>query len=168
MPSGPLAHICLLVRDLEQAVEDWTKILAVLDPAQLEQPPVRQRWESGDDVMEAVTFANANGCEIQLLSALNDDGPVGRRLAKHGEGVHHICFTAPELPDAIDRLAESGVVLTSTELSRDPEVPWQAWTFISPESTHGPYVELAYPYRPVDGRWEPADGGSGATVESTS
>lgn len=158
MPGGPLAHICLLVRDLDRAIEDWTKILAVVDPAQLEQPIVRQHWEAGDDVMESATFANPSGCEIQLLSALNEDGPVGRRLAKYGEGVHHICFTSPDLPNAVERLAEAGVELTSKELASDPAMPWQAWTFIAPGSSHGPYVELAYPYRPVDGCWEPGEG----------
>ena len=29
---------------------------------------------------------------------------------------------------------------------------------IAPESSHGPLVELAYPYRAVDGRWLPAEG----------
>ena len=156
MPEGPLAHICLLVRDLDAAIADWEKILEELDPAQLVEPLVVDRWESGDDVMSSATFANPAGCEIQLLCPLND-GPLGRRLQKHGEGVHHICFTAQDLPGAVGRLTEKGVKLTSTELSQDPTRDWQAWTFISPESSHGPLVELAYPYRPVDGRWEPVD-----------
>jgi methylmalonyl-CoA/ethylmalonyl-CoA epimerase len=154
MPRGPLAHICLLVRDLEQAIEDWTAILGELDPGQLEQPLVRvDRWEAGEDVMSSATFVNPEGTEIQLLCPLND-GPLGQRLARHGEGVHHICFTTPELPAAVERLAAKGVRLTSTELSHDPQLPWQYWTFIAPASSHGPLVELAYPYRPVDGRWE--------------
>ena len=56
------------------------------------------------------------------------------------------------------RLDESGIKLTSTELQNDPKIPWQHWTFISPESSHGTLVELAYPYRPVDGTWEPGEG----------
>ena len=114
-------------------------------------------WEAGDDVMSSATFVNPDGCEIQLLCPLND-GPLGRRLEKRGEGVHHVCFTAPDLPAAVARLAARGVKLTSTVLSQDPARDWQAWTFITPESSHGPLVELAYPYRAVDGRWLPADG----------
>jgi len=155
MPGAPFAHVCLLVKDLDRAIEDWTKILSVFDPAQLEQPLVRQHWESGDDVMESATFVNPNGCEIQLLTALNEDGPVGRRLAKYGEGVHHLCFTHPDLKSAVAELAEKGVSLTSTELASDEETPWQAWTFVTPESSHGPFVELAYPYESVDGEWRP-------------
>jgi methylmalonyl-CoA/ethylmalonyl-CoA epimerase len=167
MPGGPFAHVCFLVKDLDKAIDDWTKILSVFDPGQLEQKIVRQHWESGDDIMEAATFVNPDGCEIQLLTALNDDGPVGRRLAKHGEGIHHLCFTHPNLQEAVDELDAKGVKLTSTTLVGDPEMPWQAWTFVKPESSHGPFVELAYPYTPVDGRWEPGEGvdasSSGAT-----
>ena len=95
MPGGPLAHICFLVRDLDQAVEDWKTILGELDPAQLEQPIVMvERWEAGEDVMSSATFVNPGGSEIQLLCPLND-GPLGRRLAKHGEHVHHVVLHVP-------------------------------------------------------------------------
>jgi methylmalonyl-CoA/ethylmalonyl-CoA epimerase len=159
MPAGPFAHICLLVRDLDKAIADWTAILSEVDPAQLVEPIVVDHWEAGEDVMSSATFVNPGGSEIQLLCPLND-GPLGRRLEKRGEGVHHICFTAPDLPDAVQRLAAKGVQLTSSELSQDPTRDWQAWTFISPESSHGPLVELAYPYRAVNGRWEPVEGAS--------
>ena len=96
MPSGPLAHVCFLVKDLDQAIDDWRRILGVLDPAQLEEPIVRyDRFEAGGDEMAWATFVNPNGCEIQLLCPLND-GPLGQRLVKHGEGVHHIAFTHPK------------------------------------------------------------------------
>lgn len=155
MPSGPFAHICILVSDLDQAIEDWRRILSVMDPGQLEQPLVRyDRFEAGEDEMAWATFVSDHGCEIQLMCPLND-GPLGRRLARHGEGVHHIAFTHPELPGALERLEDAGVKLTSRELSQDPLLPWQHWSFVSPESSHGPLVELAYPYRAVEGRWEP-------------
>jgi methylmalonyl-CoA/ethylmalonyl-CoA epimerase len=158
MPAGPLAHICLVVADLDQALADWRAILEELDPGQVEEPVVvTEQWEAGEDVMSSATFVNPNGTEIQLLCPLND-GPLGRRLAKRGEHVHHICFTAPDLPEAVGRLEKRGIKLTSTELQNDPKIPWQHWTFISPESSHGTLVELAYPYRPVDGVWEPGEG----------
>jgi methylmalonyl-CoA/ethylmalonyl-CoA epimerase len=144
------------VKDLEKAIDDWTRILSVFDPVQLEQPIVRQHWESGDDVLEAATFVNPGGCEIQLLSPVGNDGPVARRLARHGEGVHHLCFTHPNLPAAVKQLAANDVALTSTELACDPTTPWQAWTFVAPQSSSGVLVELAYPYNPANGEWLPA------------
>ena len=67
MPGGPLAHICLLVRDLDQAVADWTAILAELDPGQLVEPVVVDHWEAGGDVMSSATFVNPVGPRLWNL-----------------------------------------------------------------------------------------------------
>jgi methylmalonyl-CoA/ethylmalonyl-CoA epimerase len=155
MPSGPLAHICYMVADLDKSIEEWRKILAVVDPDQLKEPIVKvEHFEAGGDVMRWATFVNPHGCEIQLMQPLS--GRVKSRLDKHGEGPHHIAFCRPDLPEVIDRLEAEGVHLTSRELSSDADMPWQAWTFISPESASGLLVELAYEYKAVDGHWQKA------------
>ena len=156
MPSGPLAHICLLVKDLDKAIEDWTKLLEILDPAQLEERIVRyDAFEGGDDKMRWATFVNTGGAEIQLMEP-DPDSPLGRRLAKHGEGVHHICFTTDNPEETSQRLAEAGIS-TSGEVSSDPTMPWQRWTWVLPDSAHGTLVEVARPYIAVDGKWDSAN-----------
>jgi catechol 2,3-dioxygenase-like lactoylglutathione lyase family enzyme len=155
MPKGPLAHVCFMVKDLDKSIEDWRKILQVVDPGQLVEPIVRMdAFEAGGDVMSWATFVNPNGCEIQLMQPIS--GRLRERLDKRGEGVHHIAFCRPDLPEVIEKLDEGGVKLTSKELSQDPVLPWQAWTFISPESASGLLVELAYAYKSVNGHWEKA------------
>jgi methylmalonyl-CoA/ethylmalonyl-CoA epimerase len=155
MPSGPFAHVCLLVHDLDRAVEDWTKILRALDPQQLEQPLVRyEDFDGGGDRVRWATFVADHGAEIQLMEPAPETH-LGRRLAKHGEHVHHLCFTTED-PDAVSRrLAEDGIQ-TSGEVSQDPDMPWQRWTWVLPGSAHGTLVEIARPYKAVDGTWEPA------------
>jgi methylmalonyl-CoA/ethylmalonyl-CoA epimerase len=153
MPSGPLAHICLLVEDLDRAVEDWTKILSVLDPGQLEEQLVRyEDFEGGEDRMRWATFVSHHGAEIQLMEPALDS-PLGRRLTKRGEHVHHICFTTDD-PEAVSRrLAEQGVHV-SGETNQDPSMPWQRWNWVLADSVHGTLVEVARPYRAVAGTWE--------------
>jgi methylmalonyl-CoA/ethylmalonyl-CoA epimerase len=159
MPSGPLAHISFIVKDLDKAIEDWTKILEILDPAQLEERIVRyDGFEGGGDRMRWATFVNPGGAEIQLMEP-DPDSALGRRLAKHGEGVHHICFTVDKPEEALERAAEAGLS-TSGEVSTDPEMSWQRWTWILADSAHGTLVEVARPYLAVDGKWE-----SGAAAE---
>src|SRR3546814_3763049 len=67
MPSGPFAHVCMLVKDLDKAIEDWTKILGVLDPASLEKRIVKyDEFSSGEDQgMKWATFVNDHSTEIQ-------------------------------------------------------------------------------------------------------
>jgi methylmalonyl-CoA/ethylmalonyl-CoA epimerase len=160
MPSSPMAHICLLVEDLDKAIDDWQKILKVLDPGQLEEPIVRyDDFEGGDDEMRWVTFVANHGAEIQLCEPAPDT-PMGRRLAKHGESVHHICFTTPDVPAAARELADEGLSVDADHTYSDPTLPWQEWTWIMPDSAHGVLVEVARPYKAVDGKW--ADGTQGA------
>jgi methylmalonyl-CoA/ethylmalonyl-CoA epimerase len=160
MPSGPLAHICLLVNDLDQAIADWTRILGVLDPSQLEEPLVRyDDFEGGEDEMRWATFVARGGAEIQLVEPAPDT-PLGRRLAKRGEHVHHICFTTADVSAAARRLAAEGLDVDAANTYSDPGMPWQEWTWLRPTSAHGVLVEIARPYRAHDGKW--VDGGDAA------
>ena len=155
MPSGPFAHVCLLVNDLDKAVDDWTKILTALDPGQLERQIVRyDDFDGGGDAVRWATFVNDHGAEIQLMEP-GPDTHLGKRLAKHGEHVHHICFTTDNPEETSRRLAEAGVS-TSGQVSTDPTMPWQRWTWVLPDSANGTLVEVARPYQAVDGQWESA------------
>jgi methylmalonyl-CoA/ethylmalonyl-CoA epimerase len=156
MPSNVVAHICLLVKDLDIAIADWTKILGVLDPEQLEEQIVRyEQFEAGGDTMRWATFVSHNGPEIQLMEP-GPSTPLGKRLESHGEHVHHICFTTPDVDGTMQRLQEEGVELKSTDIFSDPTMPWQRWSWIPPKATHGTLVEVARPYRAVNGTWESA------------
>lgn len=157
MPNGPLAHICLIVNDLDQAVDDWRRILEVLDPGQLEEPIVRyDDFAGGEDRMRWVTFVANHGTEIQLVEP-SPGTPLGRRLAKRGEHVHHICFTTNDVPAAAQSLLDAGVDVDIDNVYSDPSLPWQHWTWIRPASAHGVLVEIARPYRALGGRWLAAD-----------
>lgn len=160
MPSGPFAHVALLVRDLDQAIDDWTKILRVLDPRQLDQRIVRYDvFESEGESMRWATFVANHGCEIQLVEPAAGTA-LALRMEKHGEGVHHLCFTTDDVPDAMRRLAAEGAAQGDEQTFSDANVPWQHWAWISPTVAHGVLVEVARPYRAVDGQWEPAAGTS--------
>lgn len=152
MPSGPFAHVCLLVFDLDAAIDDWTRILRALDPGQLERQIVRyDEFSGGDDRMRWATFVSDHGAEIQLMEP-DPDSPLGRRLAKVGEHVHHLCFTTDDPGAVSQRLADEGLN-AKAEVSSDDTLPWQRWTWVMPDSAHGTLLEIARPYKAVDGKW---------------
>jgi methylmalonyl-CoA/ethylmalonyl-CoA epimerase len=145
------------VNDLDQAIDDWTKILGVLDPGQLEEPLVRyDDFQGGEDEMRWVTFPSRAGAEIQLVEPAPET-PLGRRLAKHGEHVHHLCFTTGDVPAAAQALASTGIDAVTDQTWSDPNVPWQQWTWVAPSSAHGVLVEIARPYRAHEGKWVPGE-----------
>jgi methylmalonyl-CoA/ethylmalonyl-CoA epimerase len=147
MPSGPFAHVCLLVKDLDKAIEDWTKILGILDPASLEKRIVKyDEFSSGEDQgMKWATFVNEYSTEIQFIQP-SPDTPLGKRLEKIGEHVH--------------QLKEEGLqVIEDGKTYNDPDMPWQTWSWLGPKSAHGVLIEVAKPYESRDdGKWHPAPG----------
>jgi methylmalonyl-CoA/ethylmalonyl-CoA epimerase len=155
MPSGPIAHISFLVKDLDKAIEDWTKILSVLDPGQLKRRIVRyDDFDGGGDRMDWATFVSDHGVEIQLMQP-DPNSHLGKRLAEKGEHVHHVCITTPDLDGSMHKLREKGIQLTG-QISQDPNVPWQRWGWVSPKSAHGVLIEVAAPYETHDdGLWHP-------------
>jgi methylmalonyl-CoA/ethylmalonyl-CoA epimerase len=159
MPSSPFAHVCLLVKDLDQAVADWTRILSVLDPEQLREPIVKYDDFSGgaDQGMRWATFVANHGSEIQLIQPAPGT-PLGARLEKLGEHVHHLCFTTPDVPGAMAQLAEKGLELASGgQTYQDESMPWQRWGWVSHKSAHGVLLEIASPYESRgDGKWHSA------------
>lgn len=157
MPRGPLAHIALLVKDLDQAIADWKVILSRLDPHQAErEPTIVERFGPESDPVRWATFVSDQGAEIQLVQPLGEDGPRARRIREEGEGVDHICFVHPDLEGVMGKLADDGVELIPDGIRSDRErLDWQAWTYITKEGGHGVPVEIAYPYKDEDGKWVP-------------
>lgn len=150
-----LAHVSLVVNDIHEAIEDYRKLLEIVDPAGAEDVAIAMNSRAGDDVWHVATFFNPNGCEIQLMQPV--EGPLARRLEKRGEHVHHICFVTDDLEETVERLKAADIPLASEEIVSDlVNDTWQSWTFVDHRFAHGPLIELARPYRTVNGKWVPA------------
>ena len=151
-----LDHVCLLVRDIDQAIENYTKILSVVAPNLLEQKVEKTEAYAGEErYLTAVFHAPGEGCNIQLLQPLNPESPLYKRLERYGEGLHHICFTSSHLEDTFQRLKENGVSLHSDRFVADVEKPTLRWTWILPGYAHGVLIEVMDSYKAVDGQLVP-------------
>jgi methylmalonyl-CoA/ethylmalonyl-CoA epimerase len=153
------AHVCLLVHDIQQAIADYTKILGVVDPQELEKQIVYYEDFGVDD--ERLAFATfpspSEGCEIQFMQPKTPGTPLYERLQAVGEHVHHICFTSPKVQDIVSDLEQAGIDCVPNGIVHDSQIPFQNWTFVHPKHSHGVLVELANNYDSVDGNWEAKD-----------
>ncbi|WP_249010635.1 VOC family protein [Conexibacter sp. DBS9H8] len=151
------AHVCLLVHDIKQAIEDYRAILGVVDPQQLEDELVYyEDFGMGNERLAFATFPS-DGCEIQFMQPKTPGTPLWERLQSRGEHVHHICFTSPNVDNIVEQLKQAEVDIVPQGISHDPDMPFQRWTFVHPERSHGVLVELANDYASVDGRWAAAE-----------
>lgn len=99
-------HVGIAVRDLDSAVELYTSTfdLAVVAREVHESQGVRE-------AMLHVAQAPAGTSYVQLLEPLGPDTPVGKFLARNGEGVHHVGYGVTDVAAALEQLREQGVRL---------------------------------------------------------
>ena len=125
-------HVGIVVNRLSQAYRFWRDTLGL--------PVVREADIKGQGVRAALLAAGDS--EIELLEPTVADTGVGRFLAKHGEGLHHLCFLTPSVDHDLAVLRAKNVPLVDTA-PRDGLAGRIA--FLSPKACDGVLVELATP-----------------------
>ena len=77
---------------------------------------------------------------VQLVAPLGPDTPVGRFLAKRGEGIHHVGYAVADVAGALEELRASGVEV----VDQRPRIGSGGTTiaFVHPKAVRGVLIEL--------------------------
>jgi|SRR5437660_8712396 len=126
-----ISHLGLAVKDLDAAVQLYEQVFGL---------KVAHRWVAEADRMEAASF-RVGDLEIELMQPLADDSPVGKFIAKRGEGIHHIAYRVEDVADALHKAREAGVA-TIDETPRAGGDGKTLIGFLHPRSTFGVLTEL--------------------------
>jgi methylmalonyl-CoA epimerase len=77
---------------------------------------------------------------IELLEATSPESPIGRFIAKRGEGLHHIALRVNDLAATVERLKQAGTRLISEDIKVG--AGGHLYVFVHPSSTGGVLLEL--------------------------
>ena len=99
-------HVGIACHDLEEKIGFYESVfgLTVVSREVNEEQGVRE-------AMLHVADAPAGSSYVQLLEPLSEDTPVGKFLARRGEGVHHIGYGVANIRAALDAVGAGGVRL---------------------------------------------------------
>ena len=128
-----LSHIGIAVRDLEAAVAVYERALGL---------PVSHRERLESEGIEAASF-RLGEVEIELMQPLAEDTPVGRFLARRGEGVHHLAYEAEDVGAVLAEARAAGLETLDSEPR--PGLGGSRVAFIHPRSLNGVLTELVQP-----------------------
>ena len=122
-------HIVVAVKDIEAAVGRYETIYGV---------EVSERREAPAAGMKMAFFRFADSY-VELVSNIDDQGPIAKRLADKGEGVHLIAMQVDDLEQAVADLRGKGVRLVG-----DPGAgnPIKGQVFVHPSETGGVLTQL--------------------------
>ena len=86
-------------------------------------------------------FLPVGDSRLELLEPTSVDSPVGRFLARHGPGLHHVCLAVPDIERALADLQAKGFRLLNP--APVPGAGGKRIAFLHPEAGHGVLLELS-------------------------
>jgi methylmalonyl-CoA epimerase len=101
---------------------------------------IRDRIKVESQGVEIAFLKIGGTAELELLAPLSEDSGVARFLAKHGPGIHHICFEVDDIEQRIAWLTDHGVAMIDEKPRTGGEGDKIA--FAHPKSMLGVLTEL--------------------------
>jgi methylmalonyl-CoA epimerase len=99
---------------------------------------------SAEEVVEVeqvrVAMLPVGESRLELMEATSENSTVAKFIAKHGEGLHHVCLRVPDLNAVVERLKKDGVRLVSNEIKVG--AGGHRYVFVHPSSAGGVLLEL--------------------------
>jgi methylmalonyl-CoA/ethylmalonyl-CoA epimerase len=88
-----------------------------------------------------IAAVTAGDALVELLEPATPGSPIDKFIARRGPGIHHVCFSTPDLDAALERCRTAGVRL----IDEVPRVGAEGKriAFVHPGSTGGVLVELS-------------------------
>jgi methylmalonyl-CoA epimerase len=128
--DAPIDHVAIVVKDLDAAIELYTKTLGF--------SPV-YREIVADQGVEAVGVRSGDAV-IELLRPLSEDSPLARYRGEAETRLHHTAYRVDDIRAELARLEAAGVRLIDAEPR--PGAHGNTIAFLHPQSTGGVLIEL--------------------------
>jgi methylmalonyl-CoA/ethylmalonyl-CoA epimerase len=127
--DAALAHVGVAVQDLAGAAAFYRDVLGLAPGAPA----------TGDGA--TIVCLEVGSTAVELLTSTDPATPIGRFLARHGPGIHHLCFRVPDLDRALERCRVAGYRLID-DVPR-PGAGGHRVAFLHPKATGGILLELS-------------------------
>ena len=122
-------HLGIAVKSLAQAKKFYE---------QLGLKPMPEETVEAEQVR--LSMVPVGESRIELLEPMSADSPIGKFLAKRGEGLHHVALHVDDLSGTVERLKASGTRLISDQIKVG--AGGHLYVFVHPSSAGGVLLEL--------------------------
>lgn len=130
---GPIDHVAVVVRDIEEALPRYAELFGLAAPdgvRTLEAQGVR---------LSFLPTGPTPAARIELIQPTDPDSGVARFLEARGEGLHHVCFGTTDLAAELVRLEAAGAELIDSAPRPGAE---GSVAFVHPRTLNGVLWEL--------------------------
>ena len=96
-------HVGIAVRDLDAAIAFYERTFGMT--------LVHEEVNEEQGVREAMLAVGDSGSCVQLLAPLREDSPIGKFLARNGEGIQQVAYGVDDIDAISAHLRDAGVRL---------------------------------------------------------
>jgi methylmalonyl-CoA/ethylmalonyl-CoA epimerase len=123
-------HLGFAVRDIEEAIEFYSRAFGVADWERIAMPERHM----------AVAVARVGDTLLELLAPTSEQAAFAKFLRERGPGMHHIAYRVDDIAAALAEVKARGVQL----IDEQPQVGLHGTltAFLHPKSTLGVLTEL--------------------------
>jgi methylmalonyl-CoA/ethylmalonyl-CoA epimerase len=125
-------HVGIAVHDLDAAIAFYERTFGMT--------VVHEEVNEEQGVREAMLAVGDSGSCIQLLAPLREDSPIGKFLARNGEGIQQVAYGVDDIDAICAHLRDAGVRLLYDAPKRgtaDSRI-----NFVHPKDAGGVLIEL--------------------------
>lgn len=137
MSDSPYFHIAILVNDLEEAIDRYSRVLGIdfVDPTL----STARFWEKNREerTLEArLSYSKQQeGPYIELVEAQGD----GLFDSRRGEGIHHVGLWEPDCEARVEEMKQKGVELVAAQYTPEGEI---IVAYFEPADMNGVMLEI--------------------------
>jgi len=125
-----IEHLGLAVKDLEQAIVTYEKILNTSC----------YKVEEVTSQKVKTAFFQTGPNKIELLAATSEDSTIAKFIERKGEGIHHIAFAVADIHSEMHRLQSEGFRLLQENPVKGAD--GKMICFLHPKDSNGVLIEL--------------------------
>lgn len=128
---GAINHIGIATADLKASLKQFRELY---------QSPDAELIRNEEHGLLAA-FIHQGETHIELLQPLHADTTIGKFIANHGEGIHHMAFTVEDTDAKAKELEALGIpIIVGPREGLGGRI-----AFTHPSSTHGVLIEIVKP-----------------------
>lgn len=128
-------HVGIACQSLEVAIERYESVFGLR--------VVSRETNSEQGVREAMLSLSDGSSYVQLLEPLGPDTPVGKFLARRGEGLHHVGYAVADVTTALETIGARAVRLVDSRPRHGSM--GASIAFLHPSDLGGVLTELVQP-----------------------
>ncbi len=144
-PITDIAQICVIVPDIDKAVENYWKIFGI-GPWKFYtygKPLVKRMTRYGQpcEYKMRVALANVGAIRIELIEPLEGETVYSEFVEKHGYGIHHVGVLTDSMAQSLSQADKAGLEMTQDGAGFGPDNDGH-YAYLDTEDLIGTTIEL--------------------------